>query len=540
MFSQFVISIVVIPAVMLMASTAYAGVDDMPPIPESLANVYWVGEEIVLGRVERDGEVYPWVAEDNQPAYTLPLLQGEITMSAGGEIRFTFQDETYLDEDGEALTLKGGTLYYGFVQADSQHPLPVYYKKPAVIEEDGTEEDGTAIIPVVSNLRLTYDMVKWRTQARAALGYRVVDATGRILYDGRTAFVGDGSPGKPFRIDTCIVQGPLLAKLEPEGMVIAFETNRRTTGLVTVEGRTFRSSRPGTRHEVPVTGLSPDTWYTYTVTTEDGLHAETRRFRTAPAAGTRKPFVFAYASDSRSGQGGGERSVLGVNAYIVKRMMALARSRDAAFFQFTGDMIDGYRTNSDAQRVEYANWVRAIEPWAGNMPVIVGMGNHEGLGHIFTDGAESVQRDRFPYADESSERILADFFVNPENGPLNEDGPYPGKAGSNDFPSYKENVFWYRYDNVAMIVLNSNYWYSWSLAAEIHRFKGLMKNPTLSEDIKRRIANRVSISGNLHGYIMDNQLEWLRITLRWLESRDDIDYIFVTHHTPVFPNGGHV
>ena len=39
---------------------------------------------------------------------------------------------------------------------------------------------------------------------------------------------------------------------------------------------------------------------------------------------------------------------------------------------------------------------------------------------------------------------------------------------------------------------------------------------------------------------MDNQLEWLEGTLADLEMDDNIDHIFVTQHTPAFPNGGHV
>jgi hypothetical protein len=38
---------------------------------------------------------------------------------------------------------------------------------------------------------------------------------------------------------------------------------------------------------------------------------------------------------------------------------------------------------------------------------------------------------------------------------------------------------------------------------------------------------------------MDNQLEWLSRTIAKMESDQDIDHIFVTQHTPVFPNGGH-
>ena len=48
------------------------------------------------------------------------------------------------------------------------------------------------------------------------------------------------------------------------------------------------------------------------------------------------------------------------------------------------------------------------------------------------------------------------------------------------------------------------------------------------------------IGGGLHGYIMDNQLKWVKKTIKSLEKDADIDHIFITEHTPFFPNGGHV
>jgi hypothetical protein len=39
---------------------------------------------------------------------------------------------------------------------------------------------------------------------------------------------------------------------------------------------------------------------------------------------------------------------------------------------------------------------------------------------------------------------------------------------------------------------------------------------------------------------MDNQVEWFKNTMDLLEKDDHIDHIFVTIHTPFFPNGGHV
>jgi phosphodiesterase/alkaline phosphatase D-like protein len=39
---------------------------------------------------------------------------------------------------------------------------------------------------------------------------------------------------------------------------------------------------------------------------------------------------------------------------------------------------------------------------------------------------------------------------------------------------------------------------------------------------------------------MDKQMWWLQKTIKQLEKNKDIDHIFITIHTPFFPNGGHV
>ncbi len=66
-----------------------------------------------------------------------------------------------------------------------------------------------------------------------------------------------------------------------------------------------------------------------------------------------------------------------------------------------------------------------------------------------------------------------------------------------------------------MVVLNSNYWYAPS------------------------IGTTPQSGGNLHGYVMDNQLAWLEKTLQRFERQAAIDHVFLTIHTPIFPNGGH-
>jgi hypothetical protein len=145
------------------------------------------------------------------------------------------------------------------------------------------------------------------------------------------------------------------------------------------------------------------------------------------------------------------------------------------------------------------------------------MGNHEALGRLFLGKKGRVSVDRFPFETESAEAIFAQEFVNPLNGPESEDGAeYDPDSNAVDFPSYKENVFYYTYDNVAVVVLNSDYLYT---------------------------PNHQAIpfvGGGLHGYIMDQQLAWLEESLEKLEADENIDHIFLTLHTPFFPNGGHV
>src|SRR5690606_38195885 len=140
--------------------------------------------------------------------------------------------------------------------------------------------------------------------------------------------------------------------------------------------------------------------------------------------------------------------VYGANNYIMKKSAALALQQDAAFFQFTGDMIDGYLSSREEQLLQLANWKRAVEPFWHYMPIIAGQGNHEALGHIFTDkeGKWTAFVDGFPYETASAEAVMAEAFVNPLNGPEAEDGgAVAPELTTAEFPSYKENVFYYTY-----------------------------------------------------------------------------------------------
>lgn len=424
----------------------------------------------------------------------LPNMIGNPSGTESG-LSFDFQD-----------TLLTGKLYYGFIPfGDSKHPQPVYFRSPATIIK------GKASLSIL-NLGGRYDMIGWKENRKGTLGYRIVDEKGNMIYDGIISFKGTG----PFEIDDTIIEGPFVNLLSEHGAVISFKTNTEIKCEVEVNGKKFKGKK-GKRHEIALKGLEPNMKYDYTVVY--GNNSQSYSLKTTPEPGSRTKFTFSYASDSRSGSGGGERDLGGANAYIMKKIMALNSFKGVSFMQFTGDMITGYKSYMDEAELEYANWKRSIEPFAHYFPVYTGMGNHEALTNIYFDPETKIriEIDKFPFNTQSSEYLYAREFVNPTNGPVSEDGAsYDPSTSTEDFPSYSENVYYYTYDNVAMVVMNSNYWY-----APSSRFLQF-------------------VSGNLHGYIMDNQLSWLEKTIAKLEKDENIDHIFVTQHTPFFPNGGHI
>ena len=403
-------------------------------------------------------------------------------------------------------TLPTGTMYYGFIPyGDSRHPLPVFFKSVATISEGKTSIN-------ISELDGRYDMIGWEESEQGTIGYRILNSEGSLLYDGKISFKGSG----PFEIDQTLVEGPFVDDVQPDGAIISFTANMPLSASVMVGEQAFESTDDALHHEIKVSGLAPATTYDYTVFY--GENQQSYSFKTAPAPGSRSGFTFAYASDSRSGRGGGERDLYGANAYIMNKIMALATQEDAAFLQFTGDLVDGYVTDPDDMALQFANWKAAVAPYGHYMPIYEGMGNHEALLRGFDDGSPyGITVDRFPFATESAEAVFARNFTNPVNGPASEDGAsYDPNSNARDFPSYQENVFYYTYDNIAVVVMNSDYFYAPSTA----------KIPLSS--------------GGVHGYIMDQQLAWFRQTMEKLEADDNIDHIFMTTHTPFFPNGGHV
>ena len=424
-----------------------------------------------------------------------------------------------------------GTLYFGLIEVKkSQHPQPVYFKKSTAIT------NGLAEVNVLQ-LSGKYDLSGWQQSGQGELGYRVLNDNGEIIFDGQLSFLYQAGL---FRQNLSFIATPTVHNITPTSAVLAFETNVISMAEIRLNDRLVTRAGPDRRHEIMLQDLLPATEYHYvvdvadvadiSVSGEQGNRMTNQRFssfKTAPLPGSRQPFVFAYASDSRKGQGGGERDLYGINAYIMKKIMALSQAKDAVFLQFSGDLINGRSNNIDEQKLQYRNWLSSIAPFANQLPVYTTMGNHEGLFFTFEDGSKTgINIDRFPFATDSAEALFSDEFVLPKNGPLSEDGARydPDLTHPGDFPPYQETVYSYQYDNVAMVVLNSNYLFSRS-------FKYWFST--------REETGSLLGGGGLHGYIMDQQLSWLEQTLDDYQQNKDIDFIFVSQHTPVFPNGGH-
>jgi len=460
-------------------------------IPNSYSNIIRKGNHLYF-KNPKTGNLAPQKA-----AHPFEQIQNLAVMPTGTKtgIAFDFKNPTF-----------NGTIYYGlFSSLPQKYAYPVYFKRRAVIK------NGKAEI----NLKETagrYDIAGWEQTGYMKLGYRIVNAQGIILYDGKINISGKG----PFTPDLTITEGPLVNMLSEDGAIISFETNKPCQPDIVVDGKKYNNpAQTGLHHEIHLSGLKADKNYQYTV--NYGNYSETYSFKTSPKEGSRTAFTFAYASDSRKANGGGERDIYGVNGYVMKRMAVLASKENAVFMQFTGDLINGYSSSLGEQRLEYANWKRTVEPFWHYMPFVIAPGNHEAFLKVFDDGSHYGRSvDNFPFDKVSAEKVFADEFVNPENGPATEDGAtYDPDSKTIDFPPYKETAYYYVYDNIAMVVLNSNYWYT----------------PNVRQ---------IEITGgNAHAYIMDNQLKWLKNTLDKLQNDNRIDHVFVTIHTPAFPNAGH-
>jgi hypothetical protein len=397
----------------------------------------------------------------------------------------------------------------GFVHFGIQIPDQILdyprYRLGTTTETAGETTQHTAILTLSRLEKPIVDVAGYNAYGGGAVDYRVEVLNPRsklVQYvEGRFSYtksdLGVYAPG------VTITEGPFVDLPTPDGVTVSFETDLPTRAAVLVvdpsgKPQVFDAPSAGTRHEVALTGLSPDTLYAYRVAAIDARQvvgwSGDFALRTAPER--TRPFRFAVMSDSRAALGGPEANVAASNHAILRAFFTEAFKLGADFIIFPGDLVDGYTTQRRDLEMQFEAWKRAVEPIGHYLPIFEGMGNHE----LLFSRPEKARIDLPP--PNSTEDVFAAEFVNPTNGPP------PERPG---LPPYQENAYAFDYGSVHFVSVNTNYWISSSPGPDV---------------------------GNREGFIMERQMAWLRQDLKAAREKG-ASFIFVFTHEPGFPNGGH-
>ncbi|MEN8153263.1 MAG: metallophosphoesterase family protein [Acidobacteriota bacterium] len=311
--------------------------------------------------------------------------------------------------------------------------------------------------------------------------------------------------GEIFKKLPVITEGPFINMVhsdDPSTITISFRTDKKVSGKVKIEDMgDFTENLPVKKHEIKITGLNEDTTYNYSVRFKNYV-SKGYKFKTAPS-GKNKKLVFVYTGDSRAGTGYEESNVMGMNSRTMERIANFAYLKGAEFILQGGDMINGRTTSIPDFRTQLYSWKNSLSGYWHERPVYTCQGNHESLVRAFRDKDDDIiKMDKWPYETESTEAVFADELVHFENGP---DVSDPRR------PTYKENVYSFRYGSVKFIVMNNNYW-----------------------------LGPVEYGGLVEGYIMEDQMQWIEKELKDGEEDSRVKFIILFAQEPVFPNGGHL
>ncbi len=370
------------------------------------------------------------------------------------------------------------------------------FKRPAFTEEvsKNLEEEKT-------EHEVNIDLENLNIKDEALINYRMY--LDNVPYGERfkVAKTDNGYKLLPF-----IKEGPFVDKITENSAVISWDTSVPTKGKVMVNGKKYTSDEEDTQHEIKVDNLNPEKKYDYIVENTDVNDDYTWKYNSQfTTESNDDKFKFTYMSDSR-----GTDEKEGLNAYantfnyeMVSNLLLDTYERDTEFIIYGGDLVAGYANNVSDFKMQLDAFKDATELIGSEIPIYELMGNHESVYTSYDDGSTySIQFDK--EGDNSAESIFAKEFVNFENGP---------KPEHETAPSYKENAYYFDYDNTRFIALNTHYWWN---------------------------SNPEKYGGNLDGFIMENQMNWVKDKIKSAENNSQIDHIIPIMHSPPFPNSGHI
>ena len=121
----------------------------------------------------------------------------------------------------------------------------VFYEFFSIIEESNSL--------ILKLKHFNPDMTGWEEKGYGTIGFRVINSSGSIIYDGKVSFKGTG----PFEVVNTLISGPFINLLTSEGATISFETSKVSVCEILVDGKSFRSGDSTKKHEIKVDGLAP-------------------------------------------------------------------------------------------------------------------------------------------------------------------------------------------------------------------------------------------------------------------------------------------
>jgi len=369
---------------------------------------------------------------------------------------------------------------------------------------------GRATLPIGLLLKSRYNSDGWKDRGTVAVRMRLYyeqEGEDRFLglYDTFVSFKKEGK--RIVKLPT-IIEGPLVHRVtsdDPSRLVISVRTDVPTRPRVRLaSGEEYTAATKAQWHEIPITGLKSNHDYRYTVEV-GGIRTAEFRIKTAPKKGATS-FRFGYAGDSRSGMGGGERSIMAVNHRVLEGLFSVAYRKHVDLMLFGGDMINGYTSSPIDFRNQLHSFKQAAAGFWNERPFYTALGNHEALLRAFKSDnpRRPLALDRWPYATESSEAVFGAELVQPTNGPEPSD---PRR------PTYKENVYSFQYGSLKAIAFNNNYWIC-------------KKSETFG--------------GSPEGYLLADQLAWIKKEIAKAEADPTVKHIVLFAQEPLFPNSGHV
>jgi hypothetical protein len=341
-----------------------------------------------------------------------------------------------------------------------------------------------------------------------------VETPGIRFFDWRFGF-RDG------QLVPTVTEGPFIHQLTANSAIISWNSSLAANGTVIVSEKKFKAKKKAKHFEVKLTGLAAGKTHNYSIQLTDATNTIDSRqfyFRTPPR--NVKKYTFVVLGDSRGDNGGGEYNYNGVNARIMGTLARAAFAKGAEFIVHTGDMINGYTTSPLDFSMQLQAHKDAIEPIAHYIPFYTMMGNHEIVLDIYLDpeskkggydfhGLPIILMDK--QDNQNSEILFANEFVHPQNGPTPDRIAAKAPKGKTP-PPYKENVYFFDYGTSRFIVMNNNYWVN--SAADVY-------------------------GGNLEGYILDDQKDWLLDMFKKTKRDNAIKHLFIFAQEPMFPNGKH-